>query len=69
MGDWVGFQSFLIKLFPGWQRRGVKRILEIIFTNGAKNFINFWMKPKKMGFIKILSYLYSKINSFEYSKV
>ena len=27
------------------------------------------MKPKKMGFIKILSYLYSKINSFEYSKV
>ena len=25
------------------------------------------MKPKRMGFIKIVSYLYSKINSFEYS--
>ena len=42
MGDWVGFQSFLIKLFPGWQRRGVKGILEIISSQmGQKNLLIF----------------------------
>ena len=45
MGEWVGFQSFLIKLFLGWQRREVKGILgkkrDKIFTSGAKVLLTF----------------------------
>ena len=41
----VGFQSFLINIFPSWQRREVNGILGKktykFFTNGAKSFINF----------------------------
>ena len=45
MGDWVGFQSFLIKLFPSWQRREVKGILgkkrNKFFTSGKKVLLTF----------------------------
>ena len=43
---------------------------QMIFSEmEQKDLLIFEWNLKKMGFIKILSYLYSKINSFEYSKV
>ena len=52
MGDWVGFQSFLIKLFPGWKRRGVKGILEIISSQMGQNFLLIFEWNLKNGFLK-----------------
>ena len=70
MGDWVGFQSFLINLFPSWQRREVKGILgkkrNRFFTSGEKSFYSLLNEIYKMGFINLLFYLYSNLYSFGY---
>ena len=52
MGDWVGFQSFLIKLFPGWQRRGVKGILEIISSQMGQKILLIFEWNLQNGFYK-----------------
>ena len=52
MGDWVGFQSFLIKLFGGWQRKEVKGILEIIFSQMGQRILLIFEWNLKNGFYK-----------------
>ena len=54
MGDWVGFQSFLINLFPSWQRREVKGILEINFSQVGQNFLLIFEWNLKNGFYKVI---------------